>query len=176
MQIDLVNQSEESIDLSAGVVVGTTVHFEGTVATVNFHTHNPPAEKVGRNGVIQNEETVSPQSVPNPSRVTEEASTEGRLWRHRWASRDAFLKHFHLDHLGHDMRNTLESLLCQYEGIFASHDFDLGQIQIATHTIKIQPDATSVYCRPFRCSIEEWRQRQHVTERNWRRPRRLPRE
>ena len=152
MQIDLVNRSDESIDLSAGVVVGTTVHFEGTVATINFDTLNPPAEKVGRNGVIQDEETVSPQSVPNPSRVKEEAPTEGRLWRHRWASRDAFLKHFHLDHLGHKLRNKLESLLCQYEGIFASHDFDLGQIQIATHTIKIQPDATPVYCRPFRCS------------------------
>ena len=39
---------------------------------------------------------------------------------------------FDLKHLTPELRAQVENLLCQYESIFASHAYDLGQIQIAT--------------------------------------------
>ena len=70
-------------------------------------------------------------------------------------SRDAFLNQFEHTHLRLELRQKVETPLCHFEEIFASHGFDLGQIEIATHTIKILHDSAPVYCRPFRCSEHE---------------------
>ena len=88
------------------------------------------------------------KEVTNP----DESGEPDDAWIKRWTSREAFLQLFDLKHLTPEVRAQVEKLLCRYESIFASHDFDLGQIQIATHTIKIQPNSAPVYCRPYRCS------------------------
>ena len=133
-QIEVANPSDQSIDLPEGTVLGTTTHYEGTVATVSF-----PGDPDLTNDVTDQENERAAQK-------------HGDRWQGRWSSREHFLNLFDLSHLDQPLRNELESLLCEYESIFASHDFDLGQIQIATHTIKILPNAAPVYCRPFRCS------------------------
>ena len=80
--------------------------------------------------------------------------------RSRWPSRQEFLEQFQLDHLSGDLRVNVENLLCRYEAIFACHEYDLGRIQIAAHTIKLKPGAEPVHSFPYPCS-EHQRQELH---------------
>ena len=131
MQITIQNPTEQTIHIPEGTVVGTTTHFEGEVATITF------------------DESISGKEGETKQ---DNGKTMKSLWQGRWESRESFLRLFDLSHLEPPLRDKLEQLLCQYESIFSSPDFDLGQIQIAAHTIKIKPDSAPVYCRPFRCS------------------------
>ena len=125
-QIAIENPTDGSINIPAGTILGTTVQYEGTVASVTFE---------------------------NPKQAG--ASLAATQWKGRWASRESFLEQFNLKHLNPELRKEVEQLLCLYESIFASHDFDLGQVQIAAHTITLRPNSSPVYCRPFRCSEAE---------------------
>ena len=129
-QIEITNRSTERVELPAGSVLGTTVHYEGVAAAVSFID---PTESLPTDG----------ENAP---------STSHNQCRGRWPSREAFLGNFDLTHREANVRRELESLFCDYGAIFASHEFDLGKAQIATHTIKLQLNSSPVYCRPFRSS------------------------
>ena len=189
-QVRIANPSDQQVELPAGSVIGSTIPFEGIVATINLGHQTESSETseghLGRGLTLHETERANNGMNPERKRGTlsepvmkSEAQTDknpfnqakaidepdGRIeakkgsdtktegvWRERWTSREAFLQLFDMHHLEPELRNKVENLLCKYESIFASHDFDLGQIQIATHTIKIQPNSAPVYCRPFRCS------------------------
>ena len=133
-QITIANPSDQTIEVPAGSVLGTTTQYEGTVAAVTFDHDN---------------------SNNTDDKHAGEGRTGMGTWMGRWKSREVFLKQFDLEHLEGTVKREVEELLCRYESIFASHDFDLGHIQIAAHTITIQPNTAPVYCRPFRCSEAE---------------------
>ena len=133
MLINVCNPTETDVKLPAGYVLGQSELYEGVVAQVQL-----PNSKETSPG----EEGASPR------------------WAGRWPSREAFLDQFPLDHLKGELRIKVENLLCQYEAIFASHDYDLGRIQIAAHTIRLKPGAEPVHSRPYPCS-EHQRQELH---------------
>ena len=121
--ITVVNPSEGAVTLPSGYVLGQSTLCEGLVAAVQI----PHSQK--ENG----------ESGSNP-------------WAGRWGDRRTFLEQFPLDHLSGETRAKVERLLCKYESIFASHEYDLGRIQIAAHTIRLKPGAEPVHARPYPCS------------------------
>ena len=120
--VPVCSPSEADVTLPAGYVLGQTTLFEGLVATVPAST---------------------------PSGQTDNASGS---WAGRWPSRQAYLAQFPLDHLSGELRTEVEALLCRNETIFANHEYDLGRIQIAAHTIRLKPGAEPVHSRPYPCS------------------------
>ena len=47
---------------------------------------------------------------------------------------------------------SLQTLLTKYDSVFAQHDTDIGRISIARHHIRLQPDTSPIYLRPYRHS------------------------
>ena len=123
--VTVSNPSDGSVTLPAGYVLGESTLFEGVVAAVQM----PGSEAVGS---------------------AEQRSSD--RWAGRWPSREAFLDQFPLEHLSGELRAKVEALLCRYEAIFASHEYDLGKIQIAAHTIRLKPGAKPIHSRPYPCS------------------------
>ena len=133
IMVPVVNPSDTEVILPAGYVIGQSQLFEGLVAAV--HVSN---ENAGE----------SDEGTPN--------------WAGRWPSRQTYLQQFPLDHLTGETRTRVEKLLCKYQSIFSSHDYDLGRIELAAHTIRLKPGADPVHSRPYPCSEHQrrelWRQ------------------
>ena len=49
----------------------------------------------------------------------------------------------------------MEALLCRYETIFSSHDYELGRMEIASHTIRPKPGAEPIHSRSYSCSEQQ---------------------
>ena len=133
VRVAVSNPTDTDVTLPSGYVLGKSILHEGQVASVQV---SPPAA----------------------GDVT--GNDREKQWAGRWPSRQAYLEQFPLDHLSGDVRAKVESLLCEFEAIFASHDYDLGKIEIAAHTIKLKPGAEPIHSRPYPCT-EHQRQELH---------------